>query len=55
VLDSLVHVGRRAARHPDDAVAALQQELRQERAVLPGDSGDQRGFLWHESSFQFRI
>ena len=45
VLDSLVHFGAGASRHADDAIAFLQQELGEIRAVLAGDSGDECGFL----------
>src|SRR5690349_7442848 len=42
VPDALVGIVRRAAHDADDLVRLPQEELRQVRAVLPGDSGDER-------------
>ena len=43
MLDPLVGIGARAARHADDAVALLEQQFCEVRAVLAGDTGDERG------------
>ena len=41
--DALEVLGARPAHHADDAIALLEQELGQVRAVLAGDAGDERG------------
>ena len=42
VLDPLGRLGRRAAKHPEDLVALLQEQLGEVRAVLARDPGDER-------------
>ena len=42
VRDALEVLGAGAPDHADDAVALLEQQLGEVRAVLAGDAGDQR-------------
>ena len=42
----------RAPHHPDDLVALLEQQLGEVRAVLSGDTGDQRAASWHGHCFR---
>jgi hypothetical protein len=54
VLDPFVHLGARTARHPDDAIPLLQQELGEIRAVLTRDSGNESSLAQRSYVFNGR-